>query len=244
MIGGFVAALLVAGGCERNRDETPQTASTEPEPGGAVPGTIGEEKPDEPAVAENLEDVTTALDQAAEAKVIMEGREQQNLGTIYLLDEDEDVVILGFVNDLEPGVHAIHVHEKGDCSANDFTSAGEHFNPTDTPHAAPFQEQKHVGDLGNLITNEKGTAIFGFRMSGVPLDDSPTSILGKAFIIHTQPDDFTTQPAGGAGERVACGVIRVAPEGQEGQRQMPQPGEQQRPGQQQMQQPGEQQRGE
>lgn len=217
MIGAFVGVLLAGSGCERDRDETPQVGGTETEPGGATPGTVGEDKPEEPARAENFEDVTNALDQAAEAKVIMEGREQQSLGTIYLLDEGDDVVILGFLNDLEPGVHAIHVHEKGDCSANDFTSAGDHFNPTNTPHAAPFQEQKHVGDLGNLITNEKGTAIFGFRMTGVPLDDSPTSILGKALIIHTQPDDFTTQPAGGAGERVACGVIRVAPEG----RQMP-----------------------
>jgi Cu-Zn family superoxide dismutase len=216
-MGAFITALLAAA-CERDRDRMPvTTGDTEIEPGGAAPGTTGEDKPEEGTTqrAENLEDVMTALAQAADARVLMESPDQENRGTLYLLDEGDDVVMLGFIKDLEPGVHAIHIHEKGDCSAKDFTSAGEHFNPTNMPHAASFQEQKHVGDLGNLITNEKGTAVFGFRMSGVPLDQSPTSIVGKSVIIHEKPDDFITQPAGGAAQRVACGVIRVAAEGQE-----------------------------
>jgi Cu-Zn family superoxide dismutase len=214
----FIAVLLAAGGCERDRDRMPvTTGSPETEPGGAAPPTTGEEKPDEGTTqrAENLEDVMTALAQAADARALMESSEQENRGTLYLLDEGDDVVIIGLVKDLEPGVHAIHIHENGDCTAPDFTSAGEHFNPTNAPHAAPFQEQKHLGDLGNLITNEKGMAVFGFRMSGVPLDQSPTSILGKAFVIHEKADDFITQSAGGSAGRVACGVIREAVEGQE-----------------------------
>jgi superoxide dismutase, Cu-Zn family len=216
-IGTFIAVLLAVGACERDRDRMPvTTGDTEIDPGGAAPGTTGEEKPDEGTTqrAENLEDVMTALGQAADARALMESPDQENRGSLYLLDEGNDVVIIGFIKDLEPGVHGIHIHEKGDCSARDFTSAGGHYNPTSAPHAAPFHEEKHVGDLGNLITNEKGTAVFGIRMTGVPLDQSPTSIVGKALVIHEKADDFTTQPDGAAGARVACGVIRVAAEGE------------------------------
>jgi Cu-Zn family superoxide dismutase len=114
------------------------------------------------------------------------------------------------VKGLTPGRHGFHVHEKGDCSSGDGTSAGGHFNPVGEPHAGPDSPKRHVGDLGNLEANDAGIASyermdFGVRLSG------EHSILGKAVIVHAGEDDLTTQPTGAAGARVACGVIAEAP---------------------------------
>lgn len=200
-------------GCTRGKEETPikvAPSSTDIEAGAAEqPG----EKPAETAApaeqkAESFDDVMATLAQTAEATAIVEGPEHKNKGPVYVLAEDDDVVIMGVLNDLAPGVHAIHIHEVGECSGADFATAGGHFNPGNAPHGAPFDESKHVGDLGNLVTNEQGTTVFGIRLTGVKLDESPESILGKAIVVHESADDFKTQPAGGAGARVACGVIQ------------------------------------
>lgn len=113
---------------------------------------------------------------------------------------------------LEPGPHGFHVHETGDCSAPDATSAGGHFDPTGSPHGAPDADQRHVGDLGNVVADADGTV----RTSGV--DARLTlrgrhSILDRAVIVHAQRDDLRSQPTGDAGGRLGCGVIRVVPAG-------------------------------
>ncbi len=124
------------------------------------------------------------------------------------------VVIDGRVLGLTPGPHGFHIHEKGDCSAPDGTSAGGHFNPDGDPHGPPDSapDQHHVGDLGNIVASEDGIALIRVVSSEMTLDDGPKSVLGRAVIVHSGPDDFETQPTGAAGSRVACGVITAVKE--------------------------------
>ena len=116
---------------------------------------------------------------------------------------------------LPPGDHGFHIHEKGDCSAPDATSAGGHFNPASAAHGDPTTTAPHhLGDLGNLHADADGkatkritiphTTIFGYEGN---------SILGRAVIVHADPDDLKTQPTGGAGARIGCGVIESLPMG-------------------------------
>jgi superoxide dismutase, Cu-Zn family len=108
----------------------------------------------------------------------------------------------------QPGPRGFHIHEKGDCSAPDAMSAGGHFNPTDMPHAGRHDEQRHVGDFGNLTVGEDGTAEYEFIDTHISFDGI-ASIIGRSVIVHAEEDDLETQPTGDSGARVACGVIQV-----------------------------------
>lgn len=105
------------------------------------------------------------------------------------------------------GKHGFHIHETGDCSAPDFTSAGGHFNPMDMPHGAPTDAERHTGDMGNVEVQADGSVLEEMELDGMSLS-GPSSIIGKAVILHAQADDLVTQPTGDAGGRIACGVIR------------------------------------
>jgi len=113
------------------------------------------------------------------------------------------------VTGLSPGKHGFHIHEKGDCSAPDGTSAGGHFNPEGMDHAGPDAPKRHHGDLGNLEADATGVAHYE-RMDFTLQLDGPNSILGKGVIVHANEDDLATQPTGAAGARLACGVIQKA----------------------------------
>ena len=108
-----------------------------------------------------------------------------------------------------PGLHGFHVHEKGDCSAPDATSAGGHFNPGGAPHGGPGASTHHAGDFGNVEASADGRARVTYVMPGVTLGTGSSSITGKAIILHSDPDDLVTQPTGNAGGRIACGVIAL-----------------------------------
>lgn len=131
-------------------------------------------------------------------------------GTVSFTEQAEGVHVFAMVSGLTPGPHGFHVHENGDCSAPDATSAGGHFNPTGAPHGAPDAEAHHAGDMGNLVADEAGNANYEAVLTGVSLGDGPDSIVGRAVIVHADPDDMTSQPTGNAGARVACGVIQAA----------------------------------
>jgi superoxide dismutase, Cu-Zn family len=132
-------------------------------------------------------------------------------GTIEFKEVDDGVEVTANIEGLKAGDHAYHVHEKGDCSAPDATSAGGHFNPNSHKHGSPDAEEHHEGDFGNLTAGKDGKATKTFTMKGITLADGPTSIVGKGFIVHEKADDFKTQPTGNAGGRVACGVIQLVP---------------------------------
>ena len=114
------------------------------------------------------------------------------------------------IEGLTPGLHGFHIHEKGDCSAPDGTSAGGHFNPSTTQHGDPAKAAHHGGDFGNLNANDKGVAELDVT---VPLtqinltDGNPANAVGRSVIVHAAPDDMVTQPTGNSGARLACGVI-------------------------------------
>jgi Cu-Zn family superoxide dismutase len=131
-------------------------------------------------------------------------------GWISFAPMADHVHVTAEVKGLAPGKHGFHVHEKGDCSSGDGKSAGGHFNPAGAPHAGPDAEKRHAGDLGNLEADEAGVAKHD-RMDMVLRLSGEDSILGRAVIVHAGEDDFTTQPTGAAGARVACGVIAEAP---------------------------------
>ena len=124
---------------------------------------------------------------------------------------DDGILVSAEVGGLSEGLHGFHIHETGDCSAPDALSAGGHYNPADAPHGAPEAPgaERHVGDLGNLEAGADGRARYE-RVDSVLTLSGPTSIVGKAVIVHAGQDDFTTQPTGDAGPRLACGVIERA----------------------------------
>jgi Cu-Zn family superoxide dismutase len=107
---------------------------------------------------------------------------------------------------LTPGEHGMHIHESGDCSAPDATSAGEHFSATPSQHGGPHDTMRHTGDLGNIVADAQGKVETSFQDDRLSLS-GPDSILNRSVIVHAGKDDFTTQPSGGSGARVACGVI-------------------------------------
>ncbi len=130
-------------------------------------------------------------------------------GNVSFTQKGDKVLVVANVNGLTPGLHGFHVHEYGDCSASDAMSAGGHFNPAGKPHGAPNSAEHHGGDLGNLTADKSGNATLSVEVDGITLDQSANSIIGKGVIVHANPDDLTSQPAGNAGPRLACGVIRL-----------------------------------
>ena len=115
-----------------------------------------------------------------------------------------------FVQGLRPGQeHGLHIHEKGDCSG-DATGAGGHFNPHNKPHG-PFETaDKHAGDLPSLKANKEGRARVEVEVQGLTVTAGAASIIGRAIVVHADPDDFKTQPTGNSGARIACGVITAS----------------------------------
>ena len=97
----------------------------------------------------------------------------------------------------------------GDCSSADFKSAGGHFNPTDMPHGAPSDAERHAGDLGNVEVAEDGTAHHEMTSSVLTVSAGAASVVGRGVILHEKADDLVSQPTGAAGGRIACGVIEL-----------------------------------
>ncbi len=130
-------------------------------------------------------------------------------GTITFSEADGKVSMEATINGLTPGVHAIHIHEKSDCSAADGSSAGGHWNPTFKDHGKWGDDQYHRGDIGNFTVGEdgKGTVSFSTDEWCIGCDDETKNILGKSIIVHEGADDFVTQPTGDAGGRVACTAV-------------------------------------
>jgi superoxide dismutase, Cu-Zn family len=136
--------------------------------------------------------------------------EGDSLGKITLQEQSKGVELSIKLEGLPPGEHAIHFHNKGVCEAPDFKSAGDHLNPDKKKHGLLHPEGAHAGDLPNLIVGEDGTAKATLMAPQVTLKEGKTSLLpknGTSFVIHETKDDGMTQPAGDAGNRIACGEI-------------------------------------
>jgi Cu-Zn family superoxide dismutase len=130
-------------------------------------------------------------------------------GTVTFTQDGNKVTATAKVNGLKPNSeHGFHIHEFGDISAPDGTSAGGHFNPGGHDHALPTTEVRHAGDFGNLEANADGVAEKSLTVDNITLVEGATAIIGRSLIVHADPDDGG-QPTGNAGPRIAMGVIGV-----------------------------------
>lgn len=131
-------------------------------------------------------------------------------GTITFTEKDGVVSMSGSLTGLTEGVHAIHLHEKADCSSPDGKSSGGHWNPTNQPHGAWGAEGGfHKGDIGNIVADAEGNASVSMSTDEwcIGCGDPNKDILGKAVIVHQGEDDLVSQPSGAAGARVSCAGI-------------------------------------
>jgi Cu-Zn family superoxide dismutase len=136
--------------------------------------------------------------------------EGQVLGMAIFTQEAQGVQISVTVKGLSPGEHGIHIHSVGKCEPPDFLSAGPHFNPTNKKHGLTNPEGPHAGDLPNLVVGEDGSAVYEHITDRVTLTPGELSLFdedGSSLVIHADPDDQMTDPAGNSGARVLCGVI-------------------------------------
>jgi Cu-Zn family superoxide dismutase len=134
------------------------------------------------------------------------------IGTAVLTDDPAGTRIALDLSKLPPGSHGFHIHAIGKCTPPDFTSAGGHFNPLVRKHGTQNPEGWHAGDLPNLTVASDGTLKTEVLARDVTLGSSTSALSlfppsGTALVIHANPDDERTDPAGNAGARIACGVI-------------------------------------
>ena len=151
------------------------------------------------------EDEPTASEATQASAVINPTEGNQAQGTVEFMQEADGVRVIANLTGLTEGDHGFHIHEKGDCSAADGTSAGGHFNPENKAHGAPDAAERHVGDLGNITADGSGQATYNRLDTHLELNGA-NNIIGLAVIVHALPDDFS-QPTGAAGARVGCGVV-------------------------------------
>lgn len=130
-------------------------------------------------------------------------------GTVVLTQlSNGNVEVKVDLTGVPPGVHGFHIHEKGDCGDNG-SAAGGHFNPAATEHGAPAAMPHHAGDFGNVTAGATGEVHTRFTTRSVTVDPGTNSAVGRAIILHANPDDLVTQPTGNAGGRIACGVVTL-----------------------------------
>lgn len=176
-----------------------------------------EAKKEAEPVSEEMEETMEPKTQEAEKIIIsfnMEPKNDSNVEGVvnFTGGKGRKVTMSATFSGLTPGEHAIHIHEKADCSAADATSSGGHWNPTATPHGKWGDEGGfHLGDIGNFTADLNGNAEVSFETEKwcIGCGDPMRDILGKAVIVHQGSDDFTSQPSGAAGPRVSCtGIIQ------------------------------------
>jgi Cu-Zn family superoxide dismutase len=130
-------------------------------------------------------------------------------GSVNFVWQGNEVLVTGSFSGLKPNSeHGFHVHEKGDCSAPDATSAGGHFNPDTKAHGMPGSGSNHAGDMPNIKTDAGGNATYSAKLSGFAVNTGASGIVGRSVVVHRDPDDYKSQPAGNSGPRIACGLIK------------------------------------
>ena len=201
----FLVPFVALSGCDTGREaangdttETPESADR--------PATISD-----PNRGRTTEPAATPGDAGSERHAVAEIRPtsgNEARGSVHLSSGNGTVRSTGTISGLEPGAHGFHIHEFGDCSAPDASSAGEHFDPHRDPHGSPrdLENAHHVGDLGNVTANQRGEAKIDTEDNEMQLS-GPESVIGKAIVVHADQDDFETQPSGNSGGRVGCGEI-------------------------------------
>jgi Cu-Zn family superoxide dismutase len=185
--------------------------------GGGTPPAETPETPAEPAPAEPApapaEPAPEAKPEAKPAdgpiEVAIQARSGAALtGTARFEETADGVKVTLKLGNAPPGLHGAHIHQKGDCSAQDASSAGDHFNPEGHDHGRPPDEKRHLGDLGNIGVDQNGIGLLEIVVAGANLKPGdPHSYLDRAVIVHAKKDDGS-QPAGNAGPRIGCAEIK------------------------------------
>lgn len=188
---GSALALMLAFGCKNNKkDNTEEVVEEE---------VVVEET--ENKVVEHIKKLSITLEAKSESQVN---------GQVTFKEDNGTVTMTAMMSGLEPGKHAIHLHETADCSSADGKSTGGHWNPTSQPHGKwGVETGYHKGDIGNFTADDKGNGLIQFSTDEwcIGCDDESKNILGKAVIVHAGEDDLTSQPSGAAGARISCAGI-------------------------------------
>lgn len=124
-------------------------------------------------------------------------------GEVLLTQMGDKLRVDVTASNVSPGEHGFHIHEVGDCSAPDAASAKGHYNPTGKRHGHHDKAERHAGDLPNLLADASGNVKYTAEAGGLTLAE----VIGRSFVMHADPDDYVSQPAGNSGKRIACGVI-------------------------------------
>lgn len=181
--------LVVAFSCKNEKKEDTSVESTEIEEVVSTENTT------------DMKTITVALEPKSGSEVS---------GDVVFTQKNGMVTMVANMKGLKPGEHAIHLHEKADCSAEDATSTGGHWNPTFEKHGKwGSSDGYHKGDIGNITADENGVATLTFETDEwcIGCGDDKKDIVGRGIIVHEGADDFVTQPTGNAGGRVTCGGI-------------------------------------
>jgi len=152
---------------------------------------------------------TSCKDDPSASASIVAKNDSGVTGTVTFTDKDGVIEMKAEIEGASEGDHAIHIHAIGDCSAEDGTSAGGHWNPTNEDHGTWGEAPFHRGDIGNINVGSDGKGSISRETDLWCLNcaDDTKNVVGKAIIIHEGPDDFSTQPTGAAGPRIGCGEI-------------------------------------
>ncbi|RLD28334.1 MAG: superoxide dismutase family protein [Bacteroidetes bacterium] len=187
----LIMTIVFAVACKGEKKENETTTDTEAE------------------ITEEQTEITTS--ETKHISVTLEAKSSSNVaGAIHFTQEGKIVTMIATISGLSEGTHAIHLHEKADCSSDDGKSSGGHWNPTAQPHGKwGADEGFHKGDIGNFEADAEGNGSVTFSTNQwcIGCGDETKDILGKAIIVHQGTDDFTSQPSGAAGSRVSCGGV-------------------------------------
>lgn len=210
-----VLSILMMTGCGDDREErpaAPQVVPTDPEQTEQYREEMRDPQRDTSTDDDSSDAAATAqlamIDLATAQISPTDGNETSGTVTFRPSKDQRAMLVSVNISGLTPGKHGFHIHENGDCSAPDASSAGGHFNPYKTTHGAPNAAERHLGDLGNVEANEEGRVDVEIQFEDLAFS-GPASILQKALVIHAGADDLSTDPSGASGGRVGCGVIRA-----------------------------------
>ena len=145
-----------------------------------------------------------------QARADIKNAQGKSVGTVFLRETKDGVLMTVNVNGLPEGLHAVHVHSAGKCEGPAFTSAGPHFNPMNKQHGLKNPAGPHAGDLPDMYVEKNGAGRYEVLVDSITLGSGERSVFdidGTSVIVHVTADDNMTDPTGNSGDRVACGMI-------------------------------------